>query len=470
MDSFRYCDIILDSLNAFDDENQLNILELSFILKDADSDQLLMVLNRKQEIDRKKSAVMKVHRTAIRPIKRKMRTGEEVTYYTTRASWLGKDMKITLRTKAAVIERLFEYYYPNDCINRNITVQEVFERYIADKEERNSRSPLTISHNKSDWKRYMEGRKLSRKEIEAGAMQFDPAPFLYSPIAKVKRSQIVSFFDKLIGKGNITRSQAQNILSVLNGVFQYALDNDIDCINPRDISISKDRCKTTPRTADGIYSSEERAKLINSIRNCKKQTVYTLATQFIFCLPLRIGELRALKWENIDWENKRVSILAQMVDQSEGKIHRKATYVTYTKSNKDSGYRIVGLSSLAIDVLNQAKEINGNSEYVFANSEGVQPIYTNRFNENLKKYCQLAGIPYKSSHKARFCTISCLIENGADPLEVQKAAGHARLSTTDHYYRTINRPVFNDSIFEKSCGFGENILKKSPQTLGNTGM
>lgn len=72
--------------------------------------------------------------------------------------------------------------------------------------------------------------------------------------------------------------------------------------------------------------------------------------------------------------------------------------------------------------------------------------------------------------KARFCTISCLIENGADHLEVQKAAGHARLSTTDHYYRTINRPVFNDNIFEKSCGFGENILKKDLQTLGNTGM
>ena len=47
-------------------------------------------------------------------------------------------------------------------------------------------------------------------------------------------------------------------------------------------------------------------------------------------------------------------------------LRTKATYVTYTKSNKDSGYRIVGLSSLAIDVLNQAKEIHGNSEYVFA--------------------------------------------------------------------------------------------------------
>ena len=466
MDRNRQYDKMLDDL----EEKKLNIPELSFILNSADSDELLMVLNRKQIIDRKKSAVMKLHTNAIRPIKRKMRSGEEVTYYTTRASWLGKDVKITLRTKAAVIERLYEYYYPDECIDSNATVQEVFERYIKEKEERNSRSPLTIRHNKCDWKKYMEGKRLSQKERGDGCIQYEPAPFLNTPIASVKRSQIVNYFDKLIGKGNLSKSQVQNFLSVLKGVFQYALDNDIDCINPRDIVIAKDRCKITPRTVDAIYSSKERAELINSIRASEKQTVYSLAIQFIFCLPIRIGELRALKWSCIDFENKRVYILAQMVDQPAGKVKRRSTYVTYTKSNRDSGYRIVELSDLALDVLTQVKELTGSCEYVFANGHGLLPVTTNYFNKTLKKFCNLAGIPYKSSHKARFCTISSLIENGANPLDVQKAAGHAKLSMTDYYYRTINEPRFDASVFEKACGFGDQIQKKSPQTLDFTAM
>ena len=234
MDRNRQYDKMLDDL----EENKLNIPELSYILNSADSDELLMVLNRKQIIDRKKSAVMKLHTNAIRPIKRKMRSREEVTYYTTRASWLGKDVKITLRTKAAVIERLYEYYYPDECIGSNATVQEVFERYIKEKEERNSRSPLTIRHNICDWKKYMEGKRLSQKEN--GRIQYEPAPFLNTPIASVKRSQIVNYFDKLIGKGNLSKSQVQNFLSVSD--FKYKKNDNIVKISHLELENTSPGC------------------------------------------------------------------------------------------------------------------------------------------------------------------------------------------------------------------------------------
>lgn len=62
-------------------------------------------------------------------------------------------------------------------------------------------------------------------------------------------------------------------------------------------------------------------------------------------------------------------------------------------------------SRKAKKALKALKELNPNSEYILLNSYGTT-IKTNKFNENLKKYCLASGIRYLSSHKMRFYSVT----------------------------------------------------------------
>lgn len=425
----------------------------SFKLDDADSVELIMALQYKIEIERKEKEVLKKHKAKIFPQDRILSSGKKTTYYSTSAPWLGTGRKKTCHSKEALIEYLYDYYYPLSTTNESLTVKQVYEMSMAKKEAKGSRSSLTLTHNKADWKRYIEGRPLTAKELQRGFIQFKPAPFLDLPIKDLKHVMIVDFFDELIGNGNVTAKQVNNVLSVLHEVLQFAIDNDISCISPRDIVIDKSRCKVTPSDNDTIYNEKDRKKLLSIIRSLPEQTVYTLAIQFIFCMPLRIGELKGIKWSAVDLEQGYVSILGQVIDKPSGEIHRKQTFVPYTKGKKKSGYRTIQLSKLAKDVLVQLKQINGDHEYVFSNTCGLNPITTKTLNTNLKKYCEKAGITYHSSHKARFCCITLLCDHGANKREVQKAAGHSDPNMTEHYDRAVQKAVFDDEILEKACGF-----------------
>ncbi len=60
---------------------------------------------------------------------------------------------------------------------------------------------------------------------------------------------------------------------------------------------------------------------------------------------------------------------------------------------------------------------------------------TNRFNQNLKKACEGAGIPYLSSHKIRFSMVTSMYEASISEKVIQSWAGHNNITTTRHYDR-----------------------------------
>jgi len=173
----------------------------------------------------------------------------------------------------------------------------------------------------------------------------------------------------------------------------------------------------------------------------------------MFCLCCRIGELRALKYEDIEWNSNHTGasiwIRHQIVDKKCGSISRRATDVDYMKSHSSAGKRKFPLSEYALQVIQNLKALNPNSEYICSSSKGT-PITTNRFNEKLREYCKEAGIPYYSSHKIRFCSASILYENGVPLAELQRMLGHTTTAMTLHYIRSVVSDERSRQIMEKA--------------------
>ncbi len=334
------------------------------------------------------------------------------------------------------MQGLYKYYYPDGDIEIP-TVYEAFRYWTEERKSQHSADYNTILHNEKEWEKYIEGKKLSSKEIAQGKIQYKRADFLDMKVTDVRASHIVRHLKYLIGDGKITRKTLTNLRTPLIGAFSYAISHDINCIDIRSINISDlaKRCKQPKENDNEVYTKEMILKLKGYLESLEKQTTYTLAIRLSLNLGCRIGELRAIHWEDYDKENRTLYLRRQIIDEQKDGKNRVATEKDYMKSRCSAGKRELPLTDEAISILEELRKINGEKVYILANRSGENPILTNRFNQNLKKACEGAGIPYFSSHKIRFGIVTSMYEAGISEKVIQSWAGHSSIATTRHYDR-----------------------------------
>ncbi|MCR4685243.1 MAG: site-specific integrase, partial [Lachnospiraceae bacterium] len=265
------------------------------------------------------------------------------------------------------------------------------------------------------------------------------------PIANVTSSHLYAFYRTITAGAAMRHSTFCNVKTVINAVFDYAITMDIPCIKASHISTSRLPFAPVSDKWEGVYTTEDRKKILTACENARP-TVYTKAIELMFCLDIRIGELRALQKEDVDLENKKVRIAHQMVDVKTETVNRHAVRSDIMKGKRDAGKRVAPLSDRAIRVITWLNEHYPDTVWLLPNQDGQEPIYTNRFNENLKKICKQAGVKYFSSHGIRFHNISALYDAGINEKEIQRLSGHTTSEMTRHYNRRISNTCDDEII------------------------
>ena len=149
-----------------------------------------------------------------------------------------------------------------------------------------------------------------------------------------------------------------------------------------------------------------------------------------------------------------------MVDKVVGDRNRVATDVDYMKGRCITGKREFPLTPYAVKVLDELHALHPNSEYICC-SDGSLPVTTNNFNEYLRRYCERAGVPYRSSHKIRFYAVSRMYDMGVDEKTIMALAGHSNVSTTRHYNRKLKDIEISQEKLIQGFDFEDNFSKKS---------
>lgn len=148
---------------------------------------------------------------------------------------------------------------------------------------------------------------------------------------------------------------------------------------------------------------------------------YELAIWIQLFLGLRIGELIALRWEDIDLET--------------GRIHIRRTYIAKTRRFRD--YPKGGKQhshSIPVELVEKlvaAREI-ASTAYVVSSPHGNILPYK-WYVKYLKAYCTELGFPVIATHGLRHSTSELYIHHGATRDDLRRLFAHSTPSVTDRY-------------------------------------
>ena len=177
-------------------------------------------------------------------------------------------------------------------------------------------------------------------------------------------------------------------------------------------------------------------KVLSKYRKGSLAYVAARALCLAFCAPLRNGEIRSLKWSDVDFTEgaENVFVHSQMRRFTDENGKQKYLYGSKTKAKKLKGSRTPSLCDFAVEILKkQRKDSRGDAVYIFE-SKG-KPLAENTLNQWLRKFCEIAGVAYMPSHCIRFYAVTALNEHGINRNRIQHTAGHCCPSTTEHYIR-----------------------------------
>ncbi len=290
-------------------------------------------------------------------------------------------------------------------------------------------------------------------------------------LKKITPNQIQMFINeksingKRDGSGGLRRASVKHIFNVINGAMEQAVKNSM---------ISQNPCKavTLPKNdkGDALYFTPEQVnRFLEAIKNTKHYLLYSLE----LTTGLRLGEIVALRWENVNLEEKKIeiklsaAIVNKKKQMDEGVLHSEV--ILQTPKTKRS-VRTLYIEEPLVSMLKahhsdqlQKHMLYGNafsnSGFVFTNDYGNM-LHPRTIQDHFKRSIKKAGLPNLHFHSLRHTAATLMLFNGVDIRTVQEVLGHEDIQTTlgiythimDEMKRDAQRTIYRSiNIKESSC-------------------
>lgn len=175
------------------------------------------------------------------------------------------------------------------------------------------------------------------------------------------------------------------------------------------------------------YDKDEQERLMQVLRTLSR-TGYGAAILMMES-GLRVGECLALKWEDIMWSRKAISVNKTLI-----RITNKNRMVVQEGAKSFTSNRVIPMSSLAYKLLEQLRQKDGMHDgYIFADASG-RPISYEAMRYQIKLACAEAEVQYKGQHAFRHTFATNCYNRGADVKVLSKLLGHSDVSITFNVY------------------------------------
>ena len=328
------------------------------------------------------------------------------------------------KTKKEVLDKMNDYRYKinNDLLptDDTITVLEYLNYWLF-KYKINEVKPSTITRYEGIIRNYIKPYaigKIKLKSIRAAAIQ--------------------SLYNSLIEEGKTTPSNIGTINKVLKSAFTQAIKEGYMLRNYcQFVSIPKKHKNT-----DIVYLSLEEQK--NFINACSGVRLESL---FLFALGtgLRVGELLALDWSDISFENANVMVNKSLRQEKVFKSDGSSSYDTLIQSPKtESSNRLVPIPKNILVKLKEYKiaqnkkrlstgELYYESNLVFTTPIGT-PINQSNLRKSYNRILDKANIDRLKFHSLRHTYATRLFEQNVQIKTVQVLLGHSDITTTMNIY------------------------------------
>lgn len=235
-------------------------------------------------------------------------------------------------------------------------------------------------------------------------------------------------------------------LSVVNRIFKYAVLMGILDSNPFD-KVIKPKSKQVQRK--GNFLTKEELKEFLKLAQTATLSYFFPLVHLMSYTGLRQGEALALKWSDIDFENKKIT-----VDKTATRIKEKQTLQTpKTKNSK----RVISIDPTTLSILKSwkkdqikiyfknGKHFEGDENFIFTNQRGDW-VHIHNFIPYFKRFVSDHKLKPITPHGLRHTHASLLFSAGVEPKNISDRLGHSTVQITLDLYTHITEEQRTDTV------------------------
>ena len=277
-------------------------------------------------------------------------------------------------------------------------------------------------------------------------------------INDIKYSDVKFFYCSLMNILGLQANTLDNIHTILHPTFQMAVRDNVIRNNPASGVMAE--IKKANGKNKGIRHAltlEQQRAFLNYVSNSPVYCHWLPLFTALFGTGCRIGEMIGLRWEDLDYENKTISInhaaIYRVMENGKSEFH-------ISSPKTEAGIRTIPMMQAVEQAFKDEYEaqketgfnvqvVDGMSGFIFCNKDGIihkpsvinsaiKRIYEAYNAEEIIKAKRESRhpvlIPHFSCHHIRhtFCTRFC--ENERNLKVIQSIMGHANIETTMDIY------------------------------------
>lgn len=340
--------------------------------------------------------------------------------------------------KQEVINRMAEYktQLNNGLISSDdkITLEQWFHTWLFEFRI-NELKDTSFERYEGIFRNYIKGSIIGKKKL-----------------SDIRTAHIQSYYNTLAEQGKST-----NTIKTLNKTLKTCLNDAL-----KQGYIVKNYCSLVTMPKSDIkekdhditfFTPEEQQRFIATLNKNRNRMLFILALGS----GLRLGELMALKWDNVDMVNNTLSVTHAISRISKvGKDGSRTWSVLEHDPKTKSSIRTIPLPINIVKELKkhkakQDKEILKNGELyqknnlVFCTELGGY-LDTRNLTRSYARALAKAGIEHKKFHSMRHTYATRLFENDVPIKTVQSLMGHNDITTTMNIYTHVTPEKMTDEV------------------------
>ena len=236
------------------------------------------------------------------------------------------------------------------------------------------------------------------------------------PIKNLTSATIVKFTDHLLSDDGLSRDTANNVLIVLGMGLEFAKTH-------YQMTVPDIHFLRTTKAKTRVLSVREQKVLVQYLLS--QDNIFSFGMLLALYTGLRVGELCALKWEDISENTIHISKTMQRLKNTSGQ-----TEIMILPPKTSSSDRIIPIPRAILPFIDKYRRESG---YILTRPNGsyIEPrLMQYRFG----RYVEACGLKDAHFHTLRHTFATRCIESGMDAKTLSEILGHSDVKTTLNKY------------------------------------
>lgn len=321
------------------------------------------------------------------------------------------------KSEKEIVDEVIKYYKENQA---EPTIDDVFHEWIERKLQYGEIQKQTYDRYLIDYRRFYENTNFSKRKVQY-----------------LDENSLEDFIMECISKKKLTSKAYGNLRIITRGMLMYAKKRKYTTFNANiffnDLELSSKIFTKNYKADEEIVFSKDEIQKIIAFLEAEKPKITNLGVLIAIYTGMRVGEIVALKWEDIH-ENYIHINRRQVMYNGEDDCR---IYEVKDCPKTEAGIRDVVIVPEVEKYLKRAKHINPFTKYVF--EKNGKPITIHTLSMVLYRACDKLNIPRRGMHSLRKTYATTLINAGVDESIVINQMGHTNIKTTKDYYYYNNK-------------------------------